>query len=854
MPRSLSAALVLVHTLFVATVLGGIGLLLTAGSYGALDGGVVALVAYAAAPGVLGWWLARRSWQGGGRIRWALVGVQVWLILGGLANLTAGSARGGIQLFLPVLILYFLLQSETRQWFELPVPARAERRPFSLARMIRWRGRDEGQTAVEYAGLVAIVVAIVLALVVSGLGTQILTSIEAQVCKVAGMGCAAPTGNGDGTDTHASGDTSGATSGGGTDSGGGTTVGGTDSSGGTSGGGDSTGGGTSGGGADSTGGGSATGGSTTGGTAAGGTTTDSGDQTTEDTPTTESDDNDTDTDNTAAPDEKKDDGCFSGFGAFFGCAGDQLKQVGEGVFVDGIWGDVTGIWDMVTNPGDTLSGIADYGKQLGHDWMEDSKDAGKKWSDGDYFGALWDWGGASLDTGGTVLWDMFIGDDVAEDWKNGEKTRAVSHVVWNIGSLFIPGYDVGKVAEKVGDLGKIGKIGKLGKLAEKATEAAEDAKKAAKAGDVEGAERAAKKADEAADEAEKKARESGCSIAAPARRIPYGGGGGPGGGAGTGTTVLAAGGPRYVVLAQEGCDEDAKKEAAEARKKADEADQAANGADLAHSKDAAKKALDDEGVPYSKKNADDFADRAKDNPDPDKKEIGTKDATRALDEIEKLAKTPNVSKEARSTLTSKILNAKNTDELAQARAELNAVQHAADAEAAAGTTVHTAVGKDFGKTEVDLGNGESVDISDVHDADTLYKGKDGKVHVVEVKNTGNATIKADFERQVEDMARWQGKDGAGRAVRVDIATDEKWSNIFSGYKSGKRDGVKYRPPGTPASTLAKNNVPVRIAGQDISPGQLARMQAEIDARRAAGTMEWSRMATPKEAMEYLGVS
>ncbi|MFD4606525.1 Yip1 family protein [Streptomyces sp. NPDC058440] len=840
MPRSLSAALVLVHTLFVATVLGGIGVLLTAGSYGALDGGVIALVAYAAVPGVLGWWLARRSWEGGGRIRWALVAVQVWLILGGLANLTAGSARGGIQLFLPVLILYFLLQSETRQWFELPVPARAERRPFSLARMIRWRGRDEGQTAVEYAGLVAIVVAIVLALVVSGLGTQILTSIEAQVCKVAGMGCAAPTGNGDGTDTHASDDTSGATTGGGTDSGGATTGGGADS-----------GGGTTGGGADSSAGGSATGG---GDQSTGGTTTDSGDQTTEDTPTTESDDNDTDTDNTAAPGEKKDDGCFSGFGAFFGCAGDQLKQVGEGVFVDGIWGDVTGIWDMVTNPGDTLSGIADYGKQLGHDWMEDSKDAGKKWSDGDWFGALWDWGGASLNTGGTVLWDMFIGDDVAEDWKNGEKTRAVSHVVWNIGSLFIPGYDIGKVAEKVGDLGKIGKLGKLGKLAEKATEAAEDAKKAAKAGDVEGAERAAKKADDAADEAEKKARESGCSIAAPARRIPYGDGGGPGGGAGTGTTVLAAGGPRYVVLAQEGCDEEAKKEAAEARKQADEAEHAASAAELAHSKDAAKKALDDEGVPYSKKNADDFAGRAKDNPDPDKKEIGTKDATRALDEIEKLAKTPNVSKEARSTLTSKILNAKNTDELAQARAELNAVQHAADAEAAAGTTVHTAVGKDFGKTKVDLGNGESVDISDIQDADTLYKGKDGKVHVVEVKNTGNATIKADFERQVEDMARWQGKDGAGRAVRVDIATDDKWSNIFSGYKTGKRDGVKYRPPGTPASTLAKNNVPVRIAGQDISPGQLARMQAEIDARRAAGTMEWSRMATPKEAMEYLGVS
>jgi hypothetical protein len=542
MPRSLSVALVLVHTLFAATVLGGTGLLLNASSYDALDGGVVALTAYAAAPGVLGWWLARRTWEGGPWVRWALIAVQAWLMLGGLVNLVGGSAHGGVQLFLPILITCFLLRSESREWYALPGPERARRRGFSLARMIRWRRRDEGQTAIEYAGLVAIVVAIVTALVVSGLGTQILGGIQAQVCKVVGAGCPAPAGNG--------GDATGTEAGGSTDPGDGNTT--TD-------GGDH-------------GNGNGPGGSDGGqGTAGTGNTGHDGDDGTED-------GDKKDTESQDPPEEKKDDGCFSGVAAFFGCAGDQVKQVGEGLFVDGVWGDLTGIWGLVRHPLDTLGGIGDYGKQLGEDWWDDSEGARAKWSKGDYFGAVLDWGGASLGTGGTVLYDLFVGDDAADDWDNGEQTRAVTHVIWNIGSLFIPGYDGAKIVEKVGELGKLGKLGKLGTLAEKAGKAAEDAKKAARAGDVEGAEKAAKRADEAADEAERKARESGCVLAAPVRGVPYGDGpreepGGPlTGSAGTGTTVLAVGASTsYVVLAEGGCDEEAEKAAQEARKKEREA-------------------------------------------------------------------------------------------------------------------------------------------------------------------------------------------------------------------------------------------------------------------------------------------
>ncbi|MEV0737495.1 hypothetical protein AB0I51_16275 [Streptomyces sp. NPDC050549] len=525
MPAPLATALVLVYALLAVTVVGGLGVLLTAASYDTLDGQVVALVAYAAAPGVLGWWLARRSWEGGTRIRLGLLAVQGWLILGGVVNLTSGSARGGLQLFLPVVIAFLLFRPESRQWYGLAGLERVERRPFSLARLIRWR-RDEGQTAVEYAGFIAIVAAIITALLVTGLGTQIFSGIQSEVCKVTGTAC--------GT---------------------GTTTTGTDTTG-----------------ADKP-------------------------APAADKPAPADDKKDDKKDDKGGGDGS-DDGCFSGVGAFFGCAGDQVKQVGQGLFVDGVWGDLTGIYDMVRHPIDTVKGIGDYGKQLGDDWSKNSKDAGKKWSDGDYGGALWDWGSASVKTGGTVLYDVFIGDDVAKDWKNGDKTRAVTHVLWNVGSLFIPGYDGAKIVEKVGDLGKIGKLGKLGELAEKAAKAAEDAKKAAKAGDVAGAEKAAKEADEAAEAAEKKARQTGCLVGAPSHRIPYGESGGRTlGGTGTGTTVLAAGSSPYVVLAQgKDCDEDAEKEAEEARKQADEADEAA-GRMTKEEVEAAKKPTVNQGDP-----------------------------------------------------------------------------------------------------------------------------------------------------------------------------------------------------------------------------------------------------------------
>ncbi|MFD7689308.1 Tox-REase-5 domain-containing protein [Streptomyces sp. NPDC059781] len=529
MPRTLSRALLLVHTLFALTVLGGLGLLLTAASFDAVDDTLLAHVAYAAAPGVLGWWLARRTWRGGAGIWTGLIVVQAWLILGSVSNLADGSARGLTQLLLPLLVLSLLTRPESRDWYRLAEPDRREHRPFSLPRMIRWR-RDDGQTAVEYAGLVAVVAAIIAALVVSGLGTRILTGIQAQVCHVTGTACPAPGGAADRRIT---------TEGDGE---------GTDDPGGTGFPGDT---GSPGGDSDGTG---------------------PGPRDSDDTPAEpegdpsavdpvaaedETDEPPYEDPTTEAGDEEDgdgdDEGCFSGFGAFFGCAGDQLGQVGGGLFVDGVWGDVTGIRDVVTSPVDTWNGLMDYGGSLGGEWWDNTADAREMWDDGDHLGAILDWGGASLGTGGTVLFDSFIGDDVVDQWNSGNETRAVTTVIWNIGSLFIPGYGEAKIAEKVGSLGR------LSRVVDDATEAAQDARRAAEAGDLAALEDAARRADEAEDAA----RRTGCTLSAPPRGVPYGEA--PHSRPGTGTTVLAAAGSRYVVLAEGGCDEEAREQAEEAR-------------------------------------------------------------------------------------------------------------------------------------------------------------------------------------------------------------------------------------------------------------------------------------------------
>ncbi|MFD4274620.1 Tox-REase-5 domain-containing protein [Streptomyces cyaneofuscatus] len=586
LPGPLVVVRVLLLVLLGATALGAIGLSGSAIAADAMGAQVLGILLYASAPGMLCALLAWHLRTGGRRVRWAIVAVQVWLIVGGLGNLADGSPDGFTQLVLPVVILVLLSRAQSRAWFLLPPRERGEPPKFSLPHLITWK-RDRGQSALEYLGLVLIVVALIAALTVGGLGGRITEGLQSAICSLTGSSCPVSGGSGEVEAGDTSGGASGGTSGGasgGTDAGstvtggtgatGGDATGGTGATGGeTSGSSGSTGatGSTGSSGTTGTTGSSGTTGTTTGG-GTGGPDDDGRPGTGEDTFPEDHEEPEAaydvpasaegDGENGGGEQAEEQEDC-SGWG-FFGCAWDRTTQVFKGLVVDGIWGDISGIIDLFKP--ETWAGLADYGRQLGDQWMKDSQGAGDKWSDGDYLGAIWDWGKASVNTVVTVGDDVFVGDEVRERWNNGEKTRAVTDVIWNVGSLFIPGYNVAKVVGKAGKLGKIGKVAsEIADAAGDAGAAARRARKAAEAGDLDGVRKAAKEADEAADSAEDAARRTGCAIASgPPPLVRYGGGA-AGGVPGDGTGVLAGGSPGRVIAANGGCDEAAKAAAAEAR-------------------------------------------------------------------------------------------------------------------------------------------------------------------------------------------------------------------------------------------------------------------------------------------------
>ncbi|MGW2564016.1 Flp family type IVb pilin [Streptomyces sp. NPDC001514] len=862
MPQQLVVARWLLYVLFGATIVGGLGLLLSAAQVDALGGLVLGTLLHAAAPGVAGWLLARRAWTGGNGIRWGLIAVQAWLISGAMANLREGSLQGLTQLLLPVVILVFLCMKDTREWFRSAPSERQERPRFSLSHMITWR-RDRGQTALEYTGLIVLVVAIIASLLLSGVGGRISGEIKEAICSVVGESCPADDGSGettqagDGTDGGADGGTGDGADGGAGNGADGGTGDGTDEG--------------------------ATGGTT------GGPGTTNPDGSTQDgsgngLPGSEDDDEGGDPTDPYEPigdsGSKDDDGDKGGddkkedCSGFWGCTFDYGGQVLEGLFVDGIWGDLTDTWNTIIHPIDSITGLGDYFGSLGDIWTEGTEDAGEKWDKGEYWDALTDWGGSGVDVVLKPLDDMFIGDDVRDTWNRGEETQAVTNVIWNVGSLFIPGYGEAKAAAKLGKLGRLGKIaGAITEAVDKAKDATGKARKALDAGDAKAARDAADEAQEIADDAKKKVEEAGeCKLVAlgGARLVPYGGGTPrPLGVPGNGTGVLAAP-PTSMPVAfaaedVEPCKGAESDDAREAQKEADEADRVADAAELGDVADKVKQTIvdgrDKQKTPKEDRfnlnegGIDKLVAKAKDDPDLSKGEYSKEELASALNDLDGMLKNKGIDSQTRGSLASTVLKAGNRHQLAEAMAEVRAAVRAT-AEAADGTKVYGAVGAKKGRQSVDMGDGTTVDVSDVDDVDVLYKGKDGNVHAVEVKNTANAATKYTVPAQAKRLADWAKQDGATppRVARYEIEQQKDWHKIFDGYQTDRKNNVT--PEGTPARTFAENGLNVRIAGQDFTPQQIKAMDdawnAKSDADKQAA-LDSGKMNDPKSAMEYLGV-
>ncbi|MFJ6611527.1 alpha/beta hydrolase [Streptomyces sp. NPDC091289] len=387
MPRPLQAVLVLLHVLLVATLVGAIRALSTASSVDAVDGYLLGLLLYASLPGVAAFVLSLYVRHGGVRVWYGLLAVQAWIVLGALAELSGGAGVQGVaRLVMPAAVIVLLCRPESRRWFRSGLEQRAEQRLFSFARMMKLR-RDGGQTALEYLGLVLVVVALVGGLMATGTGRQLTAEIRSAICELTGSSCPAPghdvvagggstngNGNGSGSGDDASG--AGADTGAGGAGGGGgdesSLTGGTGSTG-TSG--DTGGGATTGTTAGSSG---NTGGSSGNSEGSSGSSSNSGSSGTS-SPSSPSGD-------TAHP---QGDDAFPPAAVFVPVdagrpAGPNGGGFLDGLLGDGLGGDVQGVVDAVLRPGES-------GRRIVDQWERDTRGAGEKWARGDYIGAAWDW-------------------------------------------------------------------------------------------------------------------------------------------------------------------------------------------------------------------------------------------------------------------------------------------------------------------------------------------------------------------------------------------------------------------------------------------------------------------------------
>ncbi|MCK6552360.1 hypothetical protein L6R52_41405, partial [Myxococcota bacterium] len=118
----------------------------------------------------------------------------------------------------------------------------------------------------------------------------------------------------------------------------------------------------------------------------------------------------------------------------------------------------------------------------------------------------------------------------------------------------------------------------------------------------------------------------------------------------------------------------------------------------------------------------------------------------------------------------------------------------------------------------------------ISDADVLYLGKDGKVHVDEVKHTAKA-LREKLEgssNYARDLAEWATSSAEPRAVSIAIAQERGWTELLAARK-GSTESV--------LTTLWKSGAPVSVSGRQLdleaSAEAAVSLLARVDARRTA---------------------
>ena len=146
-------------------------------------------------------------------------------------------------------------------------------------------------------------------------------------------------------------------------------------------------------------------------------------------------------------------------------------------------------------------------------------------------------------------------------------------------------------------------------------------------------------------------------------------------------------------------------------------------------------------------------------------------------------------------------------------------------------------------------------IDPVHEADALYFGTDGLIHLHEIKNTANALRQKlkKHPEQLERMLRWRNSQPDKREIRMVIGTEAGWTQILAARQ------------GEPAALriLKDNYIPLTIGECNLTLAKMnelwnatAKKIKILDRQRAWPGFKkfYGQMPTLLDAEHFLGVS
>jgi hypothetical protein len=201
---------------------------------------------------------------------------------------------------------------------------------------------------------------------------------------------------------------------------------------------------------------------------------------------------------------------------------------------------------------------------------------------------------------------------------------------------------------------------------------------------------------------------------------------------------------------------------------------------------------------------------------------------------------------------SQLSKAKSLHEFDQVLAELRHANHLIESGVVAKNSL-VFVGAKQGR-QYNLGS-MTVEIDPVHEADALYLGTDGRIHLHEVKNTAKALRQKlnKHPKQLDNMLEWREEEPDKREIRIVIATEAGWTQVFA-----VRQGEK-----SVWQILKDNQVPLTIDKVNLTLESMntlsnATVKKIKKLRRQNPTFSFNefyrQMSTLADAEFFLGVS